>query len=64
MSHGRVPHKVDVERTANGVPIVNAATLAVIGDIKHMSTKYVRGRYLIGMELHFCGNWRANTDSR
>jgi uncharacterized protein (DUF39 family) len=36
-------HKVDVERSANGVPVVNAATLAVIGDIKGMSTKYVRG---------------------
>ena len=36
-------HKVEVERSANGVPVVNAATLAVIGDIKQMSTKYVRG---------------------
>jgi uncharacterized protein (DUF39 family) len=36
-------HKVDVERSANGIPLVHAATLAVIGDIKGMSTEYVRG---------------------
>lgn len=36
-------HKVDVERSENGVPLVHAGTLAVMGDIKQMSTKYVRG---------------------
>ncbi|MFA7674333.1 MAG: homocysteine biosynthesis protein [Clostridia bacterium] len=36
-------HKVEVERSENGVPVVNAATLAVIGDIKGMSTRYIRG---------------------
>lgn len=36
-------HKVDVERSENGVPVVHSGTLALVGDIKGMSTKYVRG---------------------
>ncbi len=36
-------HKVDVERSENGVPLVHSGTLALVGDIKGMSTKYVRG---------------------
>lgn len=35
-------HKVDVERSENGVPLVHSGTLAVIGDIKQMSTKFIR----------------------
>ncbi len=37
--------KTDVPRTPEGVPTVNAATIAVIGDAKQMNTDFIRAAY-------------------
>ena len=36
-------HSPAAKRAANGIPMGGAATLAVIGDLKQMSTQYLRG---------------------
>ncbi|MCL2150492.1 MAG: homocysteine biosynthesis protein [Dehalococcoidia bacterium] len=38
----------DVPRTANGVPRRGAGTIAVIGDLKQMSSRYLRGISMLG----------------
>lgn len=42
--HG-TQHKTDVPRTSDGIPLVNAATLAVIGDARQMNTEFIRAAY-------------------
>lgn len=37
--------KTNVPRTENGIPTVNAATIAVIGNAKEMSTEFIRAAY-------------------
>ncbi|HDJ33303.1 MAG TPA: hypothetical protein ENF21_04295 [Bacteroidetes bacterium] len=37
--------RTDVERNAHGIPLKNAATLAVTGDAKEMDTAYIRAAY-------------------
>lgn len=37
--------RTDVERNKYGIPVKNAATLSVIGNIKEMSTDYIRAAY-------------------
>ncbi|MCD6413855.1 MAG: homocysteine biosynthesis protein [Elusimicrobia bacterium] len=41
-------HNPNVERGLNGVPKVPAGTLAVIGDLKQMSAKWLRGTSMLG----------------
>lgn len=41
-------HNPSVKRTENGVPAVPAGTLAVIGDLKQMSPKWLRGTSMLG----------------
>ncbi len=41
-------HNPDVERSEGGVPIVPAATLALIGDLKQMSAKWLVGTSMLG----------------
>ncbi len=37
--------RTDVERNSHGIPLKNAATLAVTGDAKEMDTAYIRAAY-------------------
>ena len=41
-------HNPNVARTENGVPRGGAGTLALIGDLKQMTTKYLRGVSFLG----------------
>ena len=41
-------HNPQAPRSANGVPRAGAGTLALIGDLKQMQTRYVRGVSLLG----------------
>ncbi len=41
-------HNPNVERTPGGVPKTPAGTLAVIGDLKQMSAKWLRGTSMLG----------------
>jgi uncharacterized protein (DUF39 family) len=41
-------HNPDQQRTARGVPVGGAGTLAVIGDLKEMSSRYIRAVYFPG----------------
>ncbi|MGI6096651.1 MAG: homocysteine biosynthesis protein [Dethiobacteria bacterium] len=45
--HG-TQHNLDVPRSANGVPRRPAGTLAVTGDLKQMSSKWLRGMSFLG----------------
>jgi len=45
--HG-TQHNPTVERTEGGVPREGAGTLAVVGDMKQMSTEWMRGASLLG----------------
>jgi len=45
--HG-TQHHPDVERGENGVPLSPAGTLAVIGDLKQMSSRWLRGVSFLG----------------
>jgi len=45
--HG-TQHNPNVDRTEGGVPIVPAATLALIGDLKQMSPKWLVGTSMLG----------------
>ncbi len=47
-------HNPGVKRTDNGVPAVPAGTLAVIGDLKQMSGKWLRGASMIGYGVTLC----------
>lgn len=38
----------NVKKNKFGIPLSNAATLAVIGDAKNMSTKFIKGAYIEG----------------
>ncbi|MDD4875576.1 MAG: homocysteine biosynthesis protein [Dehalococcoidales bacterium] len=41
-------HNPNVQRTENGVPSESAATLAVIGDLKEMNSRYLMGTSMLG----------------
>ncbi|HZK24292.1 MAG TPA: homocysteine biosynthesis protein [Oscillospiraceae bacterium] len=41
-------HSPNAPRSANGVPRAGAGTLALIGDLKQMNTRYLRGVSLLG----------------
>ncbi|MCD6385216.1 homocysteine biosynthesis protein [Candidatus Sumerlaeota bacterium] len=41
-------HNPSVKRTENGLPAVPAGTLAVIGDLKQMSQRWLRGTTMLG----------------
>jgi len=41
-------HSYDVERTANGVPSEGAGTLAVVGDLKEMTSDWLVGASILG----------------
>jgi uncharacterized protein (DUF39 family) len=41
-------HNPSVERNSRSIPTEGAGTLCVLGDMKHMSTRYVRGVSMLG----------------